>query len=104
MKSPLILRQKGYEATSVHSGEEAIKLAQVCIPDFLLSDVILGGISGVETAMTIRKLHPDCRVILFSGHAAAVAPLRDAMLDGYFFELLSKPVNPDELINRLVGR
>jgi two-component system chemotaxis response regulator CheY len=49
------------EATS---GDEAIKLADENLPDFVSMDVNMPGISGLEAAGRIRIRHPDTRIVM----------------------------------------
>jgi CheY-like chemotaxis protein len=49
------------EATS---GDEAIKLADEHLPDFVSMDVNMPGISGLEAAGRIRIRHPDTRIVM----------------------------------------
>jgi len=46
-------------------------------------------------------LLPNCRIILFSGQAAGVDLLAKARAEGYFFEVLPKPINPEVLLEKL---
>jgi DNA-binding NtrC family response regulator len=64
----------------------------------IISDVIMPGIDGVETAKQILKLVPSCRIILFSGQAVSADLVSKAEAEGYSFEILAKPVNPDALL------
>lgn len=96
-----ILEGEGHAAFAVSSGESAIhlvKLMQPVQPDLLISDVIMPGINGVETAKQIMQLVPSCRIILFSGQAASTDLVSKAQSEGYLFEILGKPVNPDSLL------
>lgn len=49
------------EATN---GEEAIKLADENLPDYVSMDVNMPGISGLEAAGRIRIRHPDARIAM----------------------------------------
>ena len=97
----LILNRSGFEARAVYNGEAAIQAARALSPDFLISDVIMEGMTGIEAAISISKIAPDCRIILFSGQAATADLLERAEASGYRFELLIKPVHPRALIDRL---
>jgi len=97
----LILNASGFEARAVYSGERAVELAGELRPDVLISDVILGGITGIEAAIRISKIVPDCRIILFSGQAATADLLDRAEAEGHYFEILVKPVHPKVLLSRL---
>lgn len=97
----LILNRSGYEARAVYSGEAAIETALTLPPDFLISDVIMQGMTGLEAAIRISKIAPHCRIILFSGQAATADLLEKAEAGGHHFELLTKPVHPRALLERL---
>jgi DNA-binding NtrC family response regulator len=96
-----ILRGEGHDAFAVSTGESAIsltKLMRPARPDLLVTDVIMPGMNGVETAKEIMKLVPTCRIILFSGQAASTDLVAKAEAEGYSFEILAKPINPNILL------
>jgi CheY-like chemotaxis protein len=97
----IILSQSGFDTANVYDGKEAVEKAQSWKPDLLLSDVMMPGLSGIEAAIQIRVMVPECKVVLFSGHAATAGMLDDSRLDGNHFEILQKPIYPAELISRL---
>jgi CheY-like chemotaxis protein len=96
-----ILNGEGHKAVAVSDGESAIKWAGLHRPDAIISDVIMPRMDGVETAKAIRKLLPNCRIVLFSGQAASADLLAKARAEGYSFEVLAKPINPNILLQRL---
>ncbi|MGB8128714.1 MAG: response regulator [Candidatus Angelobacter sp.] len=96
-----ILAGEGHDALAVSHGESAVKWAKMVLPDAVISDVIMPGMNGVETAKAIMKFLPTCRIILFSGQAASVDLLSKARAEGYMFEVLAKPINPDKLLEKL---
>ena len=97
----LILNRSGYEARAVYNAEAAINTARELQPDFLISDVIMDGMTGIDAAIRITKIVPQCRIILFSGQAATADLLEKARTQGYEFEILAKPVHPQDLLSRL---
>jgi DNA-binding NtrC family response regulator len=97
-----ILRpQGGFEAKSFTLPLEALEAARLEAPDLLISDVGMPAMSGVELAILVRALCPDCKVLLFSGQASTADLLENARRNGYDFELLSKPVHPSELLTKI---
>ena len=54
--------------------------------------------NGIELAITIKRVYPDCKILLFSGQANTADLLATARRDGYRFTLLNKPVAPQELL------
>jgi CheY-like chemotaxis protein len=93
-----ILKQEGYEAIAVATGNSAVELARTWMPDIVLSDVIMPGLNGIETGILIREIAPQCKIILFSGQAATVDLLQQARENGYRFDILAKPIKPEQLI------
>ncbi len=96
-----IFKGEGCDAVAVSDGPSAIKWAELIQPDAVISDVIMPGMDGVETAKAIMKILPDCRIILFSGQAASIDLVEKARTDGYEFEILPKPINPTVLLEIL---
>ncbi len=97
----MILNQSGFEARAVYSGEKAVELAPVFVPDMLISDVIMADLNGIEAAIRIRTLLPQIKILLFSGQAATADLLEKARMQGYEFEILAKPVHPQDLLSKL---
>jgi len=99
----MILNQSGFDARAAYSGERAIELASEFKPEMLVSDVIMGGLSGIDAAIRIRGLIPQVKILLFSGQAATSDLLETARDQGFEFEILAKPVHPQDLLARLRG-
>ena len=97
----IILNQSGFEATAVYSGEKALEAARDLRPDMLISDVIMPDLNGIDTAIRIRAMLPSCKILLFSGQAATADLLDRARVQGHEFEILAKPVHPQDLLARL---
>ena len=96
-----ILIASGFSAEVAYSGEEAVEMAKWVHPDVLIADVIMGGINGVESAMSIKNAVPECRVILCSGQIKSEELVHKAEDLGYRFEFMLKPVHPNVLLKRL---
>jgi len=99
----MILNQSGFEARAVYSGEKALELASSFAPDMLISDVIMADLNGIDAAIQIRGVLPSIKILLFSGQAATADLLEKARVQGYEFEILAKPVHPQDLLNKLRG-
>jgi CheY-like chemotaxis protein len=98
-----ILEGEGHDALAVSHGDSAVKWAKLIRPDAIISDVIMPGMDGIETAKAILQVLPNCRIILFSGQAASSDLVAKARAEGYSFEVLAKPINPDVLLQKLKG-
>src|ERR1022692_4510434 len=97
----MILNQSGFEARAVYSGERALEMAVSFVPDMMISDVIMADLNGIDTAIQMRALLPKIKILLFSGQAATADLLEKARTQGYEFEILAKPVHPQDLLSRL---
>ena len=94
----MILNQAGFETHAVYNGDSALEIVPGFKPDFLISDVIMPGISGIETAIWVRTMLPSCKIILLSGQEYTSNLLEMARSRGYEFEILNKPVHAAHLI------
>ncbi|HWB31956.1 MAG TPA: response regulator [Acidobacteriaceae bacterium] len=98
----LILTRSGFSTMTAYNGDRALEMAHTQQPDMLLSDVMMGpGIDGTELAIEIVRSFPDCKVLLFSGHAATRDLLEKARGAGHEFTLLNKPLHPADLLSRI---
>jgi CheY-like chemotaxis protein len=86
----IILNQNGYDASAFYTGTAAVEKAKATRPDLVISDVI-----------KIRALLPNCKILLFSGQAATADLLEDARKRGHEFEIIAKPVHPQDLLQKL---
>src|SRR6202050_5454623 len=97
----MILNQSGFDARAVYSRETALATAATFEPDMLISDVIMADLNGIDAAIRIRSVLPKIKILLFSGQAATADLLEKARAEGYEFEILAKPVHPQDLLSRL---
>jgi len=99
----IILNQSGFDAAAVYTGSDAVERARKEKPDLVISDVIMPDMNGIEAAIRIRQMLPGCKILLFSGQAATADLLEKARLQGHEFEILAKPVHPQDLLAKLRG-
>jgi CheY-like chemotaxis protein len=98
----LILQRNGFTARFFTDPLEALAAARSETPDLILSDVMMPELSGADLAIAIERDCPDCKIMLFSGHAETVDLLSKARERGYDFNLLAKPLHPAELLRRIL--
>lgn len=97
----MILHQQGFDARSFTEPLAALTAARSEAPQLLISDVVMPQLSGIELAIQLREFCPDCKVLLFSGQAATANLLDAARERGYDFEILAKPVHPEDLLRKI---
>lgn len=96
-----VLNLCGFRAERAYSGQDALEAALKLKPDYLLSDVVMPGMNGVDLAIAVHKQLPRTTIILISGQAGVTDLLRNANMGGYDFDLLSKPMHPEKLVEYL---
>ncbi len=96
-----ILGGAGFVVLAVYDGVSAMEIVSGFEPDYLLTDVLMPGMNGVELAIEIQRLHPLVKVLLFSGQAGISEILNNGKQRGFEFEIIAKPIHPLKLIERL---
>lgn len=96
-----ILNISGFCAFTAYEGRTALEVAEEIRPDYLLTDVVMPEMNGVELAIAVRKMLPETLILLFSGQAGITDLLEEARAAGHSFEVLEKPMHPVRLIEHL---
>jgi diguanylate cyclase (GGDEF)-like protein/PAS domain S-box-containing protein len=78
-----------YECVKVGSAEEALECLQKRRFDLVLSDIVMGGLSGLEMIPHVLRLSPETVVIMISGEQTIESAIR-AMRAGAF-DYITKP-------------
>ena len=97
----MILEASGFEAKAFVDPREAIKSAETRCPDIMLTDVVMPEINGIDLGILFKAIYPSCRILLFSGQAATEDLMKTAKSDGHDFDILAKPVHPNELLSAI---
>ncbi len=92
-----VLTRRGYEVLVADSGEDALAVAQEFDGriDLLVSDVVMGTLSGPDVAVALQRRNPSLGVLLTSGTARADVLNVLAAGTGAF---LRKPFRPSALL------
>ena len=96
-----ILSNAGFDAVAAYDGFDALDKAARFHPHWIVTDVLMPRMNGVELAIALRKNYPASSILLFSGQAGISEILQNGQRQGYQFELIAKPIHPLRLIERL---
>ena len=97
----ILLSEGGFAVRSFVDPFDALRAAQSEVPNLLIADVVMPNMSGIVLAIQVRRLFPECRIMLFSGDIATGDLLLEARTRGYEFNVLAKPINPTELLAKI---
>ena len=96
------LRMYGYEVTTASDGEEALEKVESELPDLVLLDIELPGISGLKVLSRIRSEHPEILVMMITAYDRDEWVI-EAMQEQRADDFIKKPFNY-ELIRLKVER
>jgi len=96
-----ILRLSGFSARSFRDPTEAVVAATSEFPALLIADVLMPELSGLELAIELRSLCPDCQVLMISGYPCYHTLVDRAYLLGFEIAFLPKPISPAHLIREV---
>ena len=89
------LNELSFEATSVESGEAALKLLTEADCDVLLLDIKMAGISGLDALKQIRQMEDAPEVIMLTADTSLSTGIEAMRLGAY--DYLTKPATLDEM-------
>ena len=87
----LFRRAEDIEIAESSSAEEALHAIPEINPDLLIVDISLPGISGLELTRRVRRLYPQIKILVVTGHE----------LDWYHEEAIRS--GADALISKSIG-
>ena len=93
------LELRGMNVEIATDGEMALGVIEADPPQVVVLDVMMPGLSGMEVLERIKAVDPNIQVILLTGHGATKDGIKGMQLGA--FDYLIKPVDIDELIEKL---
>ncbi len=93
------LTLRDYDVTTAFSGEEAVEKVKSYLFDVTILDVLMPGMSGIETLREIKKIKPLIEVIMLTGHATIETAIEGMKLGA--FDFLLKPCETEALLSKI---
>jgi DNA-binding response OmpR family regulator len=97
----VVLQMQLFDAIPFSDPEAAVEAARAAPPDYLISDIQMQGMTGIELAILFAREFPACKILLFSGQVDAPEQMQKAREAGHDFSFLQKPLHPTELVAAL---
>jgi two-component system nitrogen regulation response regulator NtrX len=91
-----VLRDEGFSADAVATGEECLKAIARRAYGCVLLDVWLPGINGLETLSHMRDSNCDAAVVIISGHGNVETAVRATKLGA--FDFIEKPLSIERTV------
>ena len=90
---------QNYEVIEAHSGSEVLDICDARRVDGLMLDINFesGGMSGLDTAASVRKSYPDLKIVLFSSAEYSGPELSRVLELGTTF--LPKPIKAEQVLH-----
>jgi len=95
------LERSGYKVVPAETGEEGVELAIRERPCFIIMDINLPGIDGLETTRRIRASEADGEIPIIAITSFAMYGDRDKVLDAGCTAYFEKPIDPLTIIDKI---
>jgi nitrogen regulation protein NR(I) len=92
-----ILTAEGHTVKTASNGEAAIAMVQAAVPDLVIMDVRMPGMSGLEAFRAIHEIEPKLPVIIMTAYSTTDTAIEATKL-GAFEYVLKPPEIPDMLV------
>jgi two-component system nitrogen regulation response regulator NtrX len=91
-----LLEKEGHDTTVCYSGEQSIAAIQDQFFNVAFLDIMMPGISGLQTLKRLLEIQPNLKIIMISGQSDIATAVQATKLGAYDF--LEKPLNPEKII------
>jgi len=90
---------RDYDVSTSLSGEDAIEKLRHYLFDVIILDVLMPGMSGIETLREIKNIKPLIEVIMLTGNATVETAIEGLKLGALDF--LLKPCETNDLVAKI---
>lgn len=96
-----ILEKNGYDTVWAESGKKGTEMVLSEKPDFIILDIQLPDINGLEVLREIRKSEANGSIPIIAMTSFAMSGDRQKMLEAGCNGYIEKPIDPDIVINQI---
>lgn len=97
-----VLEEDGFEVVCAENGERALELFQEQAFPIVITDIMLGGMTGLELLSLIKQMNDDTQVIVMTSNASVEAAMQSLRSGAYDF--LIKPFDDLDMITVVTNR
>ena len=92
----LYLQSVGFSVVTARTGQEALEVFAVSPVDLVMLDYAMPNLNGDEVALTMKRIKPQVRILMFSG-VADVPERARGCVDGF----LRKGLSPAAVLEKI---
>jgi DNA-binding NtrC family response regulator len=92
----ILLKREGFEVHTAVGGQQGIEGLSSVQPDFVLSDIRMPGVTGIDVLNAARQHDPTLPVILMTAQASLQSAIQAVNQGAYHY--IQKPFSNDELL------
>ena len=96
-----MLERNGYRTLKAETGQQGIEMALSAFPDFIILDIQLPDMDGVEVLRKIRGSKVDGTIPVIAMTSHAMAGDREKLLDAGCTGYIEKPIDPQAVIRQI---
>lgn len=98
-----ILKSRGYVVIEAKTGQEALELSELHLPDLILMDLQLPGLDGFATTRAIKSHDRTGSIPVVALTAYAMSGDAERALDAGCEGYITKPVDPEKFAEIVAG-
>ena len=95
----LRLEARDFAVATAFKGDQALDYLKGKDVDVVVLDVLMPGLSGIDTLREMKKIRPLTEVIMLTGHATVETAIEGVKLGA--FDYLMKPTEIEELVEKI---
>ncbi|GAB4107780.1 hypothetical protein GCM10028791_02270 [Echinicola sediminis] len=94
------LKKEGHKVIIAEDGNQGVKILDECMPDLIITDIMVPFKSGIEIIEYAKSKYPDCPILVLSALGEEESTVMEAFKMGVS-DFVPKPFNPNELAIRV---
>ena len=92
----ILLKREGYEVHTAVGGQQALDTLETMRPDFVITDIRMPGVGGIEILNAVREIDVTIPVILMTAQASLQSAIQAVNQGAYHY--IQKPFANDEML------
>jgi len=93
------LEARDFAVATAFNGDQALDYIKTKDVDVVVLDVLMPGLTGIDTLREMKRIRPLTEVIMLTGHATVETAIEGMKLGA--FDYLMKPTEIDDLVDKI---